>query len=661
MDLVFSVIMLSCSLFLLQGRNVRSLKSTSRYLGRSLLLQMSSTSVDASSKNEKALSNVRSLMDKEGIDAFVVPTDDPHMSEYTANYFARREFISGFTGSAGTVVLTKDQSVLFTDGRYHQQAEMQLRPGWTLMKEGIAGVPTISEFISRTMKDNEVLGIDPTVHNVGAIKNIENMLKRSAATKKISLKYMDSNPIDAVWNDRPSMPLGTMRLHPIEYAGKTIAEKIHALATSMQEVEASSLVVSALDEIAWLLNLRGSDVPCNPVFLSYMIVKVDGSAVLFIDPAKISPDIAVYLQSNGVTIQPYEAVFSFVEALSACASKDGKVWLDGRSINGAIYEAASSGNVGAVSTILEKESPIVIQKACKNEAELYGMRQCHLRDGAAMAEFWSELEERLATGETITEVDVDTIVTGKRADDPMFLETSFDTIAGVSENGAIMHYRAVPETCKVVSTQDMMLLDSGGQYLDGTTDVTRTVHLGDPSSFQKEMFTRVLKGHIGIDSRIFPEGTPGCLLDAYAREFLWEIGLNFLHGVGHGVGAALNVHEGPHRISPALTNQALLPGMVVSNEPGYYSHENKIGIRIENLLVVVEKNELGKFGGKGFLGFERLTHIPIQQKLIDWELMTPKETAWINTYHQEVADRVYPLLHTDRARKWLTNACMPHV
>lgn len=658
------IMIVACS-FLNTAVRAKVVSTGSRVLGRSMLLQMSSTSPVIStndSKNAAALSKIRSIMDIEGIDAFVVPTDDPHMSEYTALYFKRINFISEFTGSAGTVVLTKDQSLLFTDGRYHTQAEKELPAGWTLMKEGLAGVPTLTDFITSTLQDKQVLGIDPSVHNIGSIKNLENKFKAIAASsgKNIELKFVSSNPIDEGWGeDRPPKPMGSIRMHPVEYAGKIVPDKLESLREKMKEVGAGSLVVSALDEIAWVLNMRGSDILCNPVFLSYLVIQVDGTTTLFIDQQKLNSETEKYLGACRVDIKPYDDVFSFVENMSSSAATDGKVWLDRRSVNGAIYRAAGGG-IDA-NRILETQSPIVIQKACKNNAELEGMRACHIRDGAAMAEFWSDLEDKLAAGEVVDEVDVDMLCTGYRAQQEMFVETSFATIAGVAENGAIMHYKAMPDSAKVLGREDMMLLDSGGQYLDGTTDVTRTVHFGQPSAFQKEMFTRVLKGNIGVDSRVFPVGTAGCLLDAYAREHLWEIGQNFMHGVGHGVGAALNVHEGPHKISPALVAQPLEPGMIVSNEPGYYDYENAIGIRIENLLVVVERTDLGTFGGKGFLGFERLTHIPIQQKLIDWRLMTPKEIAWLNTYHEEVREKVYPLLKTDRARTWLEAATASHV
>eukprot|EP01038_Epipyxis_sp_PR26KG_P007198 gene7198-9823_t len=591
------------------------------------------------------VTTVRNIMEQNNLDAIVIPTDDPHMSEYTALYFNRREFISKFTGSAGTAIITRNSSLLFTDGRYHNQAEKELPSDWILMKSGLKDVPTPSEYLYNTLPHGATVGIDPLVHSAESIKKIE----KNFESKNIKVRSMLVNPIDAVWTNRPPKPDGMVRIHPIEYAGKSVHEKMNEIRVIMKEKKAHSLVITALDEIAWLFNIRGRDVPCNPVAVCYAVLQQD-AAYLFIDDNKVSSDIKDVLLNDNVHIRSYEDIQNFVKNAANQNEKEefNKIWFDGKTVNLALYNAVKD------SIRFEATSPIIIMKACKNSMELLGMKSCHLRDGAAMVEFFSWLEEHLIS-KTLTEVEIDHKVNEFRASFGMFLEPSFPTIAGVNENGAIIHYRAAEGTCKVLTNNDMLLLDSGGQYHDGTTDVTRTIHTGTPSDYQKEMFTRVLKGHIAVDSRVFPSGTPGCLLDSYAREALWAIGKNFIHGTGHGVGAALNVHEGPHRISPVLDSQPLQPGMIVSNEPGYYENNN-FGIRIENLLIVVEKPELGSYAGRNFLGFERLTHIPIQKKLLDVSLLTLKEKEWINVYHSEIFNKLSPLLKSDRAKLWLKQA-----
>jgi len=595
------------------------------------------------------LARVRELMRIEEIDAFIVPTDDPHMSEYTAPYFGRREFISGFTGSAGTALVLKDKALLFTDGRYHNQAEMELKGSqWTLMKQGLKDVPSITEYLTRSLPEGATVGFDPMLHAASPLKKMQEALQASA--KRLKFKSLSHNIIDPVWGGaRPAAPSGPLRLHPAQFAGLSVQHKLDDVRKAMQAQNAAALVLTTLDEIAWLFNIRGADVPCNPVSVSYALV-TQHSASLFIDAVKVK-DLGVgqALRDAGVEVKPYE------EILAAVGNVKGKVWVDGRTANKAIFDAAAS----VADSVVDKESPVIVMKACKNDAELAGMRACHLRDGAAMAEFFAWLEEELASkeGQTVGEVEVDERVClfRKQLSPEQWLEPSFPTIAGVNSNGAIVHYRAVAGSEKRLGSNDMMLLDSGGQYFDGTTDVTRTFHTGSPSAWQKQMFTRVLKGHIGLDSRVFPSGTAGCFLDSYAREHLWAVGKDYIHGTGHGVGAALNVHEGPHRISRVLDAHPLLPGNVVSNEPGYYEDGN-FGIRIENLLVVVQRQDLPEFAGRKWLGFERLTHIPIQLKLVDVSLLTATEVAWIDTYHEQIQQRVGPLLQTDRARKWLQRA-----
>ena len=503
---------------------------------RLAMLMSASVSTPSSSSSSSMLSSdaklarVRELMIAERIDAFIVPTDDPHMSEYTAPHFGRREFVSGFTGSAGTAVVLRDSALLFTDGRYHNQAELELQgSSWTLMKHGLKDVPNFPEFLANSLPEGSVVGYDPLLHAALPLKRMQDTL----AKKKLQLKALASNLVDPVWGaSRPGAPQGQLRIHAPQHAGKSIADKMADIRAALKAAGANALILTTLDEIAWVFNIRGSDVPCNPVSVAYAIVTTEGNASLFIDPGKVPRDVAEILAGAGVMIQPYEEALPAVQALdSATAVKGGFIWLDGRTVNMGVYNAVHS------SRCIDRESPVTLMKACKNEAELAGMRACHIRDGAAMAEFFAWLEEELTRpGRTISEVEVDERVTASRASFGQWLEPSFPTIAGVNSNGAIVHYRAVQETCKQLTNNDMMLLDSGGQYLDGTTDVTRTFHTGKPSAHQREMFTRVLKGHIGLDSRVFPTGTAGCFLDSFAREHLWAIGKDYIHGTGHGVG-----------------------------------------------------------------------------------------------------------------------------
>ena len=643
-------VLLVTMMMLCRSTGLRRVASSTLFMSTTLPESLSSVH---STNSDDRLARVRDLMKREEIDVFIVPTDDPHMSEYTAPYFGRREFISGFTGSAGTALVLKDKALLFTDGRYHNQAEMELKGSqWTLMKQGLKDVPSITEYLTRSLPEGATVGFDPMLHAAAPLKKMQEALH--ASPNRLKVKSLSHNIIDPVWGGaRPPAPSAPVRLHPAQFAGRSVQDKLADVRKAMQAQNAAALVLTTLDEIAWLFNIRGADVPCNPVTVSYAIVSPD-SATLFIDEVKLKEGkgdggVGQALRDAGVAVRPYE------EILAAVGRVEGSIWVDGRTANKAVYDAAAS----VAFSVVDRESPVIVMKACKNEAELAGMRACHLRDGAAMAEFFAWLEAELESkeGSTVGEVEVDERVCSfrKQLSPGQWLEPSFPTIAGVNSNGAIVHYRAVAGSEKRLGPNDMMLLDSGGQYLDGTTDVTRTLHTGSPSAWQKQMFTRVLKGHIALDSRVFPSGTAGCFLDSYAREHLWAVGKDYIHGTGHGVGAALNVHEGPHRISRVLDAHPLLPGNVVSNEPGYYEDGN-FGIRIENLLVVVQRPDLPEFAGRKWLGFERLTHIPIQLKLVDVSLLTAADVAWIDTYHEQIQQRVGPLLQTDRARKWLQRA-----
>ncbi|MCL7032820.1 hypothetical protein MKW94_000046 [Papaver nudicaule] len=572
-----------------------------------------------------------------GIDAYIIPSQDAHQSEFIAECFSRRAYISGFTGSAGTAVVTRDKAALWTDGRY---------------------------FLQFLFSSNEAEEIKQEIskHN----------------HELVSL--YDINLVDQIWKEsRPKPPLEPIRVHELRYAGVDVSTKLSNLRSDLVEAGCSAIVISMLDEIAWLLNLRGNDIPHSPVMYAYLIVEIDG-AKLFVDNLKVTPDVLAHLKHSRVELRPYDSILSEIESL---AKQGRQLWLDTSRVNAAIVSTyrfgknRASGDIGDKGQVraerhdrsdghtgrpagLCRVSPITSAKAVKNYAELQGMRNSHLRDAAALTQFWSWLEEEIHKSVVLTEVEVSDKLLEFRSKQDGFLDTSFDTISGSGANGAIIHYKPEPESCDVVDAKKLFLLDSGGQYIDGTTDITRTVHFGDPTSRQKECFTRVLQGHIAVDQAVFPENTPGFVLDAFARSALWKVGLDYRHGTGHGVGAALNVHEGPQSISFRFGNMTpLLKGMIVSNEPGYYE-DHSFGIRIENLLIVKEINTPNHFGGIGYLGFENITFVPIQGKLVDLSLMSAAEVDWLNNYHSQVWKKVSPLVE-GAASKWLWDNTQPLV
>ncbi|XP_042049816.1 aminopeptidase P2-like [Salvia splendens] len=611
------------------------------------------------------------------IDAYIIPSQDAHQSEFIAECYTRRAYISGFTGSAGTAVVTKDKAALWTDGRYFLQAEQQLPSGWILMRAGNLGVPTTSEWLNGILAPGSRVGIDPFLFSSDSADE----LKEAISQKNHELVCVyDVNLVDEIWKEsRPKPPNRLVRVHDLKYAGVDVSSKLSSLSSELSNADSSAIVISMLDEIAWLLNLRGSDIPHSPVMYAYLIVEIDG-AKLFINDAKINPDVMDYLKNAGIEVRPYESILSEVESLAA---KGACLWLDTSSVSIAIVNAfksacdkysGTSGNVnknkrtvanGPVNksrgpAAVYKSSPISFAKAIKNEAELEGMRNSHLRDAAAMAQFWAWLEEEIGSGAILTELDVADKLLEFRSRQDGFLDTSFDTISGSGANGAIIHYKPEPNNCSIVDPEKLFLLDSGAQYIDGTTDITRTVHFGQPSSWEKECFTRVLQGHIALDQAIFPDNYPGFVLDSFARSSLWKIGLDYRHGTGHGVGAALNVHEGPQSISFRFGNMTpLLRGMIVSNEPGYYE-DHAFGIRIENLLCVKEVHTPYRFGGVDYLGFEKLTFVPIQTKLCDLSLLSTTEIDWLNDYHKLVWEKVSPFVEGS-AYQWLKDNTRPVV
>ena len=628
-----------------------------------------STGDEVAEEGCSRLCALREQMAAVGVQAFVVPSGDPHLSEYTHPSYERRAFISGFTGSAGTAVITEDSAILWTDGRYFLQAEQELGSEWTLMRQGQPGVPKMEDWVAANLKDGAVLGIDPLVHSVDEATKLLGAL--NGADRALSMAPLPINPVDAVWEAppagcvaRPSSPTGKARLLPMEVAGVSCADKLSNLAASVREAGADAYMAGSLDEVCWLFNLRGSDVPCCPVVQAYAIVHCPRdatddrapTATIYLDEGKLDgvPGLREELAAAGVTSAPYEAIDTAVREVAASGAK---LMFDPDKMNYGL-------NLAAGDAAVRKASPVTLPKACKNDAELAGMLEAHMEDGAAMAQFFAWLQRTVVgEGQPLTEVEIATRLEAFRAARSGFLDLSFPTICGVGGNGAIIHYNPLAADPAGVNTLDgsqMMLLDSGGQYTTGTTDVTRTIHLGEPSDWQRECFTRVLQGNIGLHNAVFPEGTPGMALDAFARASLWSAGLDYLHGTGHGVGAALNVHEGPQSISTRYGNtQGLKEGMICSNEPGYYE-ANEFGIRIENLLIIRKQQTPNNVNGKAYLGFEPLTHIPIQASLIDPTLLTAKEVEWIDGYHQRVWDNISPRLSPDEeGYAWLKKATQP--
>ncbi|KAJ3079226.1 hypothetical protein HK102_003939 [Quaeritorhiza haematococci] len=595
------------------------------------------------------LSKLRELMRKYELQAYIVPSEDAHQSEYIAACDARRAFISGFTGSAGLAVITHQEAALWTDGRYYLQASKQLDENWTLMKSGLPDVPTKEEWLLKVLAPRSRVGIDPKLITVNAAYTLNGSLIK----EDHSLVSIPENLVDLVWGaDRPARPDNSVNVLDLRYTGKSVEDKLKELREQLEKKKLAGFVVNALDELAWLFNLRGSDIPYNPVFFAYALV-LKNDVVLYINETKLSPEVKEQLKPCGVRIQPYEAIFKDLQAYAASnvTNADAKLWIDTR-CSLALQEA-----LGGAAMVEESRSPIMTAKAIKNEVELEGFRRCHIRDAAALCKYFAWLEDELVNkgNQSISEVDGADMLEKFRSHQGDFVGLSFDTISSIGPNGAIIHYKPERETCAVIRADQIYLCDSGGQYCDGTTDVTRTLHFGTPTAFEKDAFTRVLKGHIQLDMTVFPKGTTGYLLDVLARLPLWKAGLDYRHGTGHGVGAYLNVHEGPHGVGTriAYNDVPLEAGMTITNEPGYYE-DGSFGIRIENIMLIKEVKTPNNFGDRGYLGFEHVTLVPIQTKLIDVNLLTPEERDWINNYHRECWTKVSPLLEDDsRAYAWL--------
>lgn len=583
------------------------------------------------------LARLRASMAAAGLDAVIIPQTDPHQSEYLADHWQVRRYFSNFTGSAGDLIVTADKALLWTDSRYFLQAANQLQGSEiVLMKDGLPDTPSQADWLLKHLNKDAVVGVDTKVINVNAFADLEEKLAR----KNITLKHFDPA---AEWDDRPTLPSAKVFIHDVKYAGESAADKIKAaLEKASADFDANAIFVSALDEIAWLLNIRSRDVAYNPVATAFLYLGAPAST-LFINPAKIDDEVRDYLALQGVAVAPYDTVGSFLDTLPADARVLFEPGRNARFISDVLGSRAVAG-----------PSMVAIAKACKNDIQIAGIRAAMERDGVALVKSFMEIERRLAVGEPLTETDVADILHKFRSEQPLYFDESFGTIAGYGPHGAIVHYEATPETSSVIRTGNLLLVDSGAQYLDGTTDITRTISIGEPTAEQRRDFTLVMKGHIALARMIFPEGTRGAQLDAIARMFLWQNGLTYLHGTGHGVGHFLGVHEGPQSIRLNDVPTPLMPGMVTSNEPGLY-RENIHGIRCENLVLTTPAltNEFGNF-----LHFETLTLCPFDLSLFDTSIMTDEEIEWVNNYHTTVRTRLTPLLNSAE-RTWLEKKTQP--
>lgn len=578
---------------------------------------------------------LREAMKQHKIDAYIIPTSDPHMSEYPADCWKYREWISGFTGSAGTVIITADKAGLWTDSRYFLQASTQLEgTGIELFKMMLPETPTIPAFLTHELKEGQTVGLNGETYSLADARSLEKAL----AEKEIKLNT-NASLIDPIWKERPAIPEAPMFEMPVELSGKSTEDKLIDINKMLHKAGADCTILSALDEVAWTFNIRGTDVAYNPVVISYAFVS-EKESVLFVNPKKIPAEIAEHLKKEGVTLADYGMLATFLSRLP----ERTRVFIDSKRTNVAIYNALPKSSI-----LIEGISPANHLKSIKNEAEIKGFRNAVLKDGIAMTKFYFWLEKMLKAGEKVTELSAAAKLTALRSEQPQYVMDSFASISSYGPHGAVVHYSPTPETDTELKTDSLYLLDSGAQYLDGTTDITRTIALCDePSEQMKKDFTRALKGTIGIAKCKFPAGIRGCLIDAFARKALWDAGINYLHGTCHGIGHCLNVHEGPQSIRMEENPVILEPGMVMSDEPAMY-RPGEYGIRTENMILIREDSET-KFGK--FLGFETLTLCYIDTKLVIPSMLSVREHAWLNKYHQMVYDLVSPHLNEEE-KAWL--------
>ena len=586
------------------------------------------------------LASLREVMKREHLAAFIFPSTDAHQSEYVADHWLGRAWISGFNGSAGTAVVTMTSAALWTDSRYFLAAEEQLHgTEFQLMKLKVPGTPSIAEWLGKELAgvSSPEVGLDGWVNSYAATSGlISDLRKAGGITVRTNL-----DPLAEIWKDRPSIPENPVEIQPLEYAGEDATSKIQRIRKALRTYHADGMLVSALDDIAWILNLRGTDVHCNPVFVSYLLIASD-KVSLFVDEAKVSAEVRAYLEAHGVSLYNYNKVEDGLKEYS-----EYNILLDGNETSYYLWKTVKCQEIVA------KTSPIPAMKAVKSEAEIAGYRRAMLRDGVAMVKFLKWLVPAVEAGGQ-TEISIDRKLTSLRAEQDLFRDISFDTIAGYQAHGAIVHYEASPETDAPLKPEGFLLLDSGAQYQDGTTDITRTIALGPVTEEMKHIYTLVLKGHIQLELAKFPDGASGTQLDALARESMWREGLNFLHGTGHGVGSYLNVHEGPHQVRMEYMPAPLRAGMTVTDEPGLYL-AGKFGVRIENTLLIKDymETEFGKF-----LQMESLTLCPIDTAPVDVDMLLPEELNWLNSYHAEVYAKLAPYLDEEE-QIWLKNATKP--
>ena len=580
---------------------------------------------------------LREVMRREHLSAFIFPSTDPHQGEYVPDHWKGREFISGFNGSAGTAVVTMKSAALWTDSRYFLAAEEQLKgTEYQLMKLKIEGTPTIAEWIGRECGPGAEVGVDGMVNSANSVKGlIADLRKQGGITVRTNL-----DPLSQIWRNRPAVPEDKVEIYPMEYSGEAAHDKIARIRKALRELHADGMLMSALDDIAWTLNLRGSDVHCNPVFVSYLLIS-SKEVTLYINKVKLQPDVLAYLSAEGVGVAPYEDVKKGLKDYF-----EYNILLDPDEVNYTLYKTVGR-------EIVEAESPVKRLKTIKNEREIAGFKSAMLKDGIAMVKFLKWLKPAVEAGGQ-TEMSVDEKLTSLRAEQPLFRGLSFDTIAGYQAHGAIVHYEATPATDAPLKAEGLLLLDSGGQYLDGTTDITRTIALGPLTEEQRHVYTLVLKGHIQIELCKFPSGSSGTQIDILARKDMWREGLNYLHGTGHGVGTYLNVHEGPHQFRMEWKPAPLVAGMTITDEPGVYLAD-KFGVRIENTLLITPYMET-EFGR--FLQFEPLTLCPIDKTPIVIDMLTQEEILWLDNYHQKVFETLSPHLENDDV-EWLREACSP--
>lgn len=583
------------------------------------------------------LARLRELMRREKLSAFVFPSTDPHNGEYVPDHWKGREWVSGFNGSAGTVVVTGNAAALWTDSRYFIAAAQQLEgTGIELMKLKIPGTPTIAEWLGQQLIDCQrpEVGIDGMVNSQASAEAlIADLRSHGGITVRTNL-----DPLKTIWTDRPPIPQDLVSVHPLEYAGENVKSKVSRIRKALRDLHADGMLMSALDDIAWTLNMRGTDVHCNPVFVSYLLIS-SNSVTLYINKVKLSHVVMAYLQDNGVSIDDYENVDKGLKSYP-----DYNILIDP---DETCYTLA---RIAACQEVVRSKSPVPALKAVKNEAEIRGYRSAMLKDGIAMVKFLKWLKPAVQAGGQ-TELSVDRKLTSLRRQQPLFRDISFDTIAGYGTHAAIVHYEATPETDIPLEPHGMILIDSGAQYQDGTTDITRTIALGPVSDYEKHVYTLVLKGHIQLAMCKFPKGAAGTQMDILARSAMWREGLNYLHGTGHGVGSYLNVHEGPHQFRMEWMPAPFVEGMTVTDEPGIYLPD-RFGVRIENTMIV-EKYKTTEFGE--FLQFDALTLCPIDTAPIDVSMLSDEEVEWLNSYHRRVYDAIAPHVSMDE-REWLREA-----